>query len=87
MEVKPRYKQSEVGVIPEEWECAKLSEFFSFISYGFTNPMPSVHDGVFMITAADINNGRLQLDTARKTSETAYRTLLTAKSKPLKNDI
>jgi type I restriction enzyme S subunit len=87
MEMKPGYKQSEVGVIPEEWECAKLSEFFSFISYGFTNPMPSVHDGVFMITAADINNGRLQLDTARKTSETAYRTLLTAKSKPLKNDI
>ncbi|WP_397379476.1 restriction endonuclease subunit S [Prosthecobacter sp.] len=85
--MKPGYKQSEVGVIPEEWECAKLSEFFSFISYGFTNPMPSVHDGVFMITAADINNGRLQLDTARKTSETAYRTLLTAKSKPLKNDI
>ena len=43
--------------------------------------MPTVHDGVFMITAADINDGRLQLETARKTSETAYRTLLTAKSK------
>ncbi|MEN9653679.1 MAG: hypothetical protein RL303_1399 [Verrucomicrobiota bacterium] len=87
MDVKPGYKQTEVGVIPEEWECAKLSEFFSFISYGFTNPMPTVHDGVFMITAADINDGRLQLETARKTSETAYRTLLTAKSKPRKNDI
>ena len=40
-----------------------------------------------MITAADINDGRLQLETARKTSEAAYRTLLTAKSKPRKNDI
>jgi type I restriction enzyme S subunit len=87
MEVKPGYKQTEVGVIPEEWACEELSEFFSFISYGFTNPMPTVHDGVFMITAADINYGRLQIETARKTSEIAYRTLLTAKSKPQKNDI
>lgn len=85
--MKPGYKRTEVGVIPEEWVCAKLSEFFSFISYGFTNPMPTVHDGVFMITAADINDGRLQLETARKTSETAYRTLLTAKSKPRQNDV
>jgi type I restriction enzyme, S subunit len=85
--VKPGYKQTEVGVIPEEWEVKPLSEFLSFISYGFTNPMPTVHEGVFMITAADINDGRLQLDTARKTSESAYRTLLTPKSKPRPNDI
>jgi type I restriction enzyme S subunit len=87
MEVKPGYKQTEVGVIPVEWECAKLSDFFSLISYGFTNPMPTVDDGVFMITAADVNNGRIQLESARKTSEKAYDTLLTAKSKPRKNDI
>jgi len=87
MKVRPGYKQTEVGVIPKEWACEPLSEFFSFISYGFTNPMPTVQDGVFMITAADINDGRLQLETARKTSESAYRKLLTAKSKPRKNDI
>ena len=87
MELKPGYKQTEVGVIPEDWECEKLSKFFSFISYGFTNSMPTVQDGVFMITAADINDGCLQLETARNTSETAYHTLLTAKSKPRQNDI
>ena len=59
MEVKPGYKQTEAGVIPEEWECAKLLNFLSFISYGFTNPMPTVQDGVFMVTAADINDGRI----------------------------
>ena len=87
MEVKPGYKQTEVGVIPEDWVCEELSKFFSFISYGFTNPMPTVHDGVFMITAADINYGRLQLEGARKTSEAAYRALLTAKSRPRANDV
>jgi type I restriction enzyme S subunit len=87
MELKSDYKHTEAGVIPEDWACERLSEFLSFISYGFTNPMPTVQDGVFMITAADINDGRLQFETARKTSEAAYRTLLTAKSKPRKNDI
>lgn len=85
--IPPGYKQTEVGVIPEDWACEELSKFFSFISYGFTNPMPTVHDGVFMITAADINYGRLQLEGARKTSESAYRALLTAKSKPRANDV
>ncbi len=81
------YKQTEVGVIPEEWECGKLEEYFSYISYGFTNPMPTVEHGIYMVTAADINEGRLQLETARKTTEAAYRTLLSPKSKPKKNDI
>jgi len=85
--VKSGYKNTDAGIIPEDWVCAKLSEFFSFISYGFTNPMPTVQDGIFMITAADINHGRLQLETARHTSKTAYQTLLTAKSKPKSNDI
>jgi type I restriction enzyme S subunit len=87
MEVKPGSKQTEVGVIPEDWECEKLEEYFSFISYGFTNPMPTVEHGIFMVTAADINEGRIQLDTARKTTEAAYRNLLSPKSKPKKNDI
>jgi type I restriction enzyme S subunit len=29
MEVKPGYKQTEVGVIPEEWDCVKLGKFIS----------------------------------------------------------
>ncbi len=85
--VPPGYKQTEVGVIPEDWECGKLEDYFSFISYGFTNPMPTVSHGIYMITAADINKGRIQLETARNTTEVAYRTLLSPKSKPKKNDI
>ena len=87
MEMRPGYRQSEVGLIPEDWECGKLEEYFSLISYGFTNPMPTVEQGIFMVTAADINEGRLQLETARHTTEDAYRTLLSPKSKPKKNDI
>ena len=49
MEVKPGYKQTEVGVIPEDWEVSPLEKFTSFISYGFTNPMPTSVSGVYMI--------------------------------------
>ena len=81
------YKQTKVGAIPEDWECEKLEAFLSFISYGFTNPMPTVESGIYMVTAADIGDGRIQLDTARMTSLQAYKNLLTDKSRPRKNDI
>ena len=87
MEVKPGYKQTDVGMIPDEWEAGRLEDYFSFISYGFTNPMPTVEYGIYLITAADISGGRIQYDTARHTTEVAYRTLLTPKSKPKKDDI
>ena len=85
--IREGYKQTEVGVIPEDWEFSELRDYFSFISYGFTNPMPTMTDGVYMITANDINNGRLKLETSRKTSELAFKTLLSDKSRPKKNDI
>ena len=85
--VKKGYKQTEVGVIPEDWEVNELEQYYSYISYGFTNPMPTTKSGIFMITAKDIQDGKLNYKTARTTSEQAYSTFLTAKSKPKKNDL
>jgi type I restriction enzyme, S subunit len=87
MEVRPGYKQTEIGAIPEDWEVSPLEEFTSFISYGFTNPMPTSESGIYMITAKDINYGRIEFDTARCTTVEAYRNLLTAKSRPEKGDL
>lgn len=87
-EIKQGYKQTEVGVIPEDWEVLPLDAFLSFISYGFTNPMPtSESGGIYMITAKDINGGKIQYDTARCTTEEAYRTLLTDKSRAKAGDL
>ena len=78
MELKTGYKQIEVGLIPEDWLVLPLEEFTSFISYGFTNPMPTSHSGVCMITAKDITQGQIQFDSARCTTEEAYHNLLVA---------
>lgn len=82
-----KFKQTEVGLIPEDWKVGKLEDFYNYISYGFTNPMPESSIGIFLITAKDINHGKLQLRTARKTTKWAYNNLLTSKSKPIKNDL
>jgi len=81
------YKQSELGWIPNEWAVRELGHFLSYISYGFTNPMPETADGPWMVTAANVNGGKVQYKTCRHTSQTAYDTLLTNKCRPRINDI
>ena len=81
------YKESEIGKIPTEWNYEPLESFFDLITYGFTNPMPTTDEGPFMITAKDVNDGRIKYESARKTSEDAFINLLTNKSRPKINDI
>ncbi len=81
------YKQTEVGVIPKDWNIEPLENFTSYISYGFTNPMPTTLGGPYMITARDIINGKIQYETARKTDLKAFEKLLTQKSRPKEKDI
>lgn len=76
-----------LGEVPEHWRVSKLGWLCEFISYGFTNPMPSTDDGPYMLTAADIEFGRIKYEEARKTSEEDFKNLLSAKSKPLKGDV
>ena len=69
--------------LSNEWGCeaTPLQEFLDDITYGFTNPMPDAEEGPWKITAKDVVNGRINFDTARKTTLQAYEEL-TAKSKP-----
>ncbi|MDC4758488.1 restriction endonuclease subunit S [Acinetobacter baumannii] len=81
------YKKTQVGIIPEDWIVEPLEKFTTFISYGFTNPMPTTVKGPYMLTAKDINGGKIQYREARQTSINAFNKLLTPKSKPIKNDL
>lgn len=80
-------KQTEIGLIPEDWEIVKLKNVLNYISYGFTNPMPTTIAGVWMITANDIKRGKINFKTARKTSFFAFDKMITSKSKPKENDL
>ena len=52
MELKPGYKKTEVGVIPEEWDASKIGDLFSFKNglnkgknfFGFGSPIVNYMD-------------------------------------------
>ncbi len=83
MELKPGYKQTEVGVIPEDWEVLALSEITESkrpISYGIVQTGPNIPGGVRCIRVVDINEGLINqsglITTSRQISEAYSRTIL-----------
>ena len=63
-----------------------LTYYMDDITYGFTNPMPDSEKGPWKITAKDVVGGKINFETARKTTQEAYDSL-TAKSKPIIGDV
>jgi type I restriction enzyme S subunit len=49
--------------------------------------MPTTEEGPYMLTAADIEFGRVNYEQARQTSEDAFLNTLSDKSKPLRGDL
>ncbi|KAB2810007.1 restriction endonuclease subunit S [Phaeocystidibacter luteus] len=76
-----------LGEIPEHWEIMRISLISNYLSYGFTNPMPTTSQGPYMLTANDIKDGFIDYENARRTEQDAYDNLLTKKSKPFLKDI
>ena len=69
------------------WGMVKLDDCLERITYGFTNPMPDADCGPWKVTAKDIVDGRINFDSARHTTQKAYESDLTDKSRPIKDDI
>jgi len=74
------------SAVPEDWTVAELQHFLKWITYGFTNPMPTTKRGPLKLTAKNIRDGRIDYLSARHTSKEAF-DKLTKKSKPKVNDI
>lgn len=72
--------------VPKDWTVAELRYFLDWITYGFTNPMPTTERGPFKLTAKDIKDGKIDYSSARHTSKEAF-DKLTDKSKPRINDV
>lgn len=76
-----------LGDVPEHWEVTPVGGLCTYISYGFTNPMPSADHGPYMLTANDIGDGGVRYESARRTTQDAFDRLLTKKSRPLTGDV
>jgi type I restriction enzyme S subunit len=76
-----------LGDVPEHWEVKPIGGFCTYISYGFTNPMPGADNGPYMLTANDIGDGEIRYEIARHTTQHAFDHLLTRKSRPVRGDV
>jgi type I restriction enzyme S subunit len=76
MEVKPGYKQTEVGVIPEEWTILPVTGATISIFLGLTSKVDYVTTGgIPLVRATDISGGRLSFEAARTISLRQHREL------------
>lgn len=76
-----------LGRVPAHWLVKPIGAACRYISYGFTNPMPSTDDGPHLLTANDVGDGVIQYESSRRTDREAFSNLLTAKSRPEKDDV
>lgn len=76
-----------IGEIPAHWEVRPLKSILNFISYGFTNPMPTEDEGPYMLTSNDIGDGFIKYASARRTSHSAFKSKISGKSRPQKGDV
>ena len=56
------YKQTEVGVIPEDWECLPLGELFSSTQLGGNYPNSERPTGSPLIKMGNLGRGSIKLD-------------------------
>ncbi|MDZ7799988.1 MAG: restriction endonuclease subunit S [Trueperaceae bacterium] len=76
-----------LGSVPNHWTQTRVGWVSTFISYGFTNPMPTSPGGPYMLTANDIGYEGVRYEAARRTTDEAFHTRLTDKSKPRLGDV
>lgn len=63
MDVRPGYKQTEVGVIPEEWKVVPLGDLAEFITSGSRGWAAFYADsGALFIRSQNVRDGRLSLE-------------------------
>lgn len=83
VQVPKGYKQTEVGVIPEDWELSaleKLADPNRPISYGIVQTGPNVLNGIKCLRVVDIENGKIKkenlITTTKEISDSYKRTIL-----------
>ena len=63
MEVKPGYKQTEVGVIPEGWDVERLGELSEFVTSGSRGWAQFYSEsGALFIRSQNVRDGRLSFE-------------------------
>ena len=89
MEVKPGYKQTEAGVIPEEWGVEKLKECCSRLTVGFVGTCEPFYtratDGVLLLRTGNLQGDKIALSDVKYVTKSFH--AANKKSKVNRGDI
>ena len=72
--------------IPESWTWVNIDTLTTWVTYGFTRPMPHVDKGPMIVTAKNVHNDKLRLENIVFTTEEAFEKL-NQKDMPRAGDI
>src|ERR1700730_3881051 len=86
MEVKPGYKQTEVGVIPADWEVSTLWNCCSKITDGTHDTPKPVRSGVPFLTAIHVKDNWIDYESCLYLTE-ADHAVVFRRCNPEKNDV
>ena len=86
MEVKPGYKQTEVGVIPEDWDVLSLAEVCSKITDGTHDTPTPVRSGVPFLTAIHVKENFIDYEGCLFLTEKDHR-IIFARCNPKSGDV
>jgi type I restriction enzyme, S subunit len=86
MEMKPGYKQTEVGVIPEEWEADNLGRFWSVTDCKHVTAQ-FVPQGFPIASIREVQSRFVDLSNAKQTTAHFYNLLIEGGRKPRPGDM
>lgn len=81
-----KFKKTEIGEIPEEWEVKKLKELTDVLRCGVASTPTYVEKGIPFLSAQNVQDGKISLHKYNYISE-EYHKKLTKNDKPQKGDI
>jgi type I restriction enzyme S subunit len=86
MEVKPGYKQTEVGVIPEAWEVKPIIDCCEYADYRGKTP-PKTQSGTFLVTARNVRKGFIDYADSQEFVSSALYDQIMRRGKPRIGDV
>ena len=86
MEVKAGYKQTDIGIIPEDWSIELLINCCNYVDYRGKTPHKT-SSGMFLITARNIRKGFIDYDVSREYVSIAEYDFTMSRGKPQLGDV
>jgi type I restriction enzyme S subunit len=84
--VKPGYKQTEVGLIPDSWEAECIINCCDYADYRGKTP-PKTSNGIFLVTAKNVRKGFIDYQDSQEYVPTALYDLIMRRGRPRIGDV